>query len=493
MRDMKRAVLAMLAPLAGCNWVFGLEPTHAKPDAPDAPPPGVPVHVALLVETLDASGAPTAPTETAIPDLARLEASTLDGQAPVPLTADPDGTVSVPMEIAAVPWRLVYQRQGDVIREYQHLPPEAHVVEPLLGPVTRTPPPAGSGYVITPPGHVGSHATNRVFTLGAWTEGTKIPAPAGPTLDYDLPGAASLSGSLATPMSGDRGVLIDYTVDTTSGCVRSTGSADFDAGSPVPKGNAAATTWVVTQTSPIVNTPVSLISTGDVDPFGDASTRTAREQYGYLAANDVPLFTRAADGNRSLLLRNPPLIVLRACSLPVTGAPTVNDPAYLSARLSKVIHTEIGAPRTLPGGAGVVNGLVILTLGTTTFNVSTNVAFPTAVKLGATDLFGAQEAVPVARAATPMELSWQKTRATDVAHFWEVALIKVAGISLTRQRVYATTKPSILITPSDLPGGTYVLEITAYAGRSPAANGDFRGVSGDQAISVVHTRTFVVQ
>ncbi|MBL9013230.1 MAG: hypothetical protein JNL83_03585, partial [Myxococcales bacterium] len=72
---MKRAVLAMLAPLAGCNWVFGLEPTHAAPDAPDAPPPGVPVHVALLVETLDASGAPTPPTEIMMPDLVRLEAS----------------------------------------------------------------------------------------------------------------------------------------------------------------------------------------------------------------------------------------------------------------------------------------------------------------------------------------------------------------------------------------------------------------------------------
>lgn len=493
MRGMKRAVLAMLAPLAGCNWVFGLEPTHAAPDAPDAPPPGVPVHVALLVETLDASGAPTPPTEIMMPDLVRLEASSLDGQAPVTLTAEPDGTVSVPAEIAALPWRLVYQRQGDVIREYQNLPAEAHVIEPLLGPAMRTAPPAGSGYVITPPNHTGSHATNRVYTLGAWSEGMKPLAPVGPTLDYDLPGAASLSGPLATPKAGDRGVLLDYVVDTTSGCVRSTGSADFDAGSPVPKGPAAATAWVVTQSSPTVTTPLPLISTGDVDPFGDSTGRTAREQYGYLAASDVPLFTRAPDTNRSLLLRNPPMIVLRACALPVTGAPSINDPAYLSARLGKVIHTEIGATRTLAGGAGVVNGLAILTPGTTTFTVSASVAFPTAVKLGSADLFGPDEAVPVVRSPMPMEVSWQKSRATDVAHFWEVALIKVTGATLTRQRVYVTTKPSFLIMPSDLTSGTHVLEITAYAGRAPAANGDFRGVSGDQAISIIHSRTFVVQ
>jgi hypothetical protein len=492
MRDMKRAALALLAPLAGCNWVFGLEPTHAAPDAPDAAPPGVPVHVALLVETLDAGGAPTAPTEVAIPDLIRLQAGTLDGQAPVTVTSELDGTVSIPMEIASAPWRLIYQRQGDVVREYQNLPAEAHVIEPLLGPVTRTPPPAGSGYLITPPGHSGSHATHRVYTLGAWSEGIKPPpVPAGPTLDYDLTDAISLSGGLATPKAGDRGLLIDFAVE--NGCRRATGSADFDAGAPVPKSNSASTAWVVVQTTPVVSTPALLISTGDVDPFNDAASRTAREQYGYLAANDVPLFTRAPDINRSLLLRNPPMVVLRACDLVVGASGTVNDPAYLAARFGKVVHTEVGASRALPGGAGVVNGLVILTLGTTTFNVGTNVAFPTAVKVGAADVFGASEAVPVTRGAMPIEVTWQKTRTLDVAHFWEVALIKVAGSALMRERVYVTTKPSFHIMPSDLTSGTHILEITAYAGRAPAANGDFRGVTGDQAISVIHTRTFVVQ
>lgn len=492
MRDMKRAALAMLAPLAGCNWVFGLEPTHAAPDAPDAPPPGVPVHVALLVETLDATGAPTMPAETAIPDLVRLEASTLDGQAPVPLTAAADGTVSVPMEIASKPWRLIYQRQGDDVREYQGLPAEAHVIEPLLGPVVRSPAPAGSGYVITPASYSGSHSENRVFTLGAWTEGRKALAPAGATFDYDLPSAASLSGSLATPAAGDRGLLVDYVIDGATSCIRSTGSVDFEAGMPGPPKSTPSGSWVTTQTAPTVTTPLPLIATGDVDPFGDATSRTAREQYGYLAANDLPLFTRSPVGNVLLLLRSPPMIFLRSCTLPVSGAPTVNEPAYLSARFSRVVHTEIGAARKLPGGATVVNGLAIATHGTGTFNVTSNVAFPTAVKLGGADLFGTVDNVPVARSAMPMEVTWQKTRASDVAHYWEVALYKVAN-SVTRERVYVTTKPSFLIMPSDLTSGTHVLEITAYSGRAPAANGDFRGVSGDQAMSVIYSRTFVVQ
>ncbi len=492
MRDMKRAALALLAPLAGCNWVFGLEPTHAAPDAPDAPPPGVPVHVGLIVETLDASGAPTAPIEVAFPDLVKLEAGRLDGQTPVMLTAEPDGTVSVPMDIATVPYRLIYQRAGGDLREYQGLPAEAHAVEPLLGPVMRAPPPVGSGYIINPSGYSGSHSSNRVFTIGTWTEGTKPMAPAGATLDYDLPGATSLSGPAATPGAGDRGVLIDYVIDGATNCVRATGSVDFDAGAPLPKGQVAGA-WVTTQTSPNVNTPLALITTGDADPFGDATGRTAREQYGFLAANDVGMFTRAPDINRSLALKNPPMVVLRACNLPVSGAPALNEPAYLSARFGRVIHTEAAATRLLPGGAEVANGLVVLTLGTTNFNVSTNVAFPRAVMLDAADLFGASENVPVTKSATAMQLTWQRTRATDVAHFWEVALIKIAGTTLTRERVYVTSKPAVTITPSDLTSGTYVFEISAFNGRSAAVNGDFRGASGDQAMSVVYTRTFVVQ
>lgn len=491
MRGMKRAALAMLAPLAGCNWVFGLEPTHAAPDAPDAPPPGVPVHVSLLVETLDPSGAPTMPVEAMIPDLVRLEASTLDGQAPMTLTADDEGTVAVPPEIAAKPWRLVYQRSGDVVREYQELPAEAHVVETLLGPVMRVPPPGGSGYLITPTSYSGSHATNRVYTTGTWTEGTNPLPGAGATLDYDLPVASSLSGPIGTPKPGDRGVLVDYLVDGASGCLRASGSADFDAGAPQSKPMVSGP-WVTTQTMPAVTTPIGLIGTGDVDPFNDATSRAAREVFGFLAANDVPLFVRPPDPARSLLLRNPPMVMLRACALPAAG-PSINEPSYLAARFGRAVHTEITATRILPGGASIVNGVSILTPGTGSFTVGTNVAYPRAVKLGAADLFSTTEAVPVARGAMPMELMWNKSRATDVANFWEVALIKVAGTTLTRERVYVTTKPSLLIMPADLTSGTHVLEITAYAGRSAATNGDFRGATADQAISVTYSRTFVVQ
>lgn len=501
---MRRAALGMLAAssLAGCNLVFGLKETSPNPDGPPADVAGTPIHLTLLQLLLDSNGAPTTPTEIGIPDLVKLEAMRLDGSAPVGLTAIADGTIGVPPEITMGSWALVYQRKDSVVREIQNPPVGAHLVETLLGPVTRATPDPQSGFVITPASYpvTASHSLNRVLTTGTWTEGNHPVPPTGAALDYDFADAVSYSGLLGAPSPGDRGVLADFAI--ANGCRTSTGTSDFPAGDiGPPKVMTPGTAWVSSATGFTITTDLALVLTGDVAPLGE-TTRATQELLGYVPSKDMPAFTRPPDISRSVSLPNPPMFAVRSCSLPYQGTPPSPVLAtWLDARLPRAAYTEISASRQLSGGATLVNGLGILTLSTAaSFMVTTDVAFAANVKLtssaGAADLFDptGSDDVKVTRGGDPLTVSWDKQTATTTAQFWEVALIEVVGGSLLPRRVYVTTSTSVKIQSRELEiGRHYVFSITAYTGRGGAATGDYRTITGTQAISIIHPRSFTAK
>jgi hypothetical protein len=507
---MRRAALGMLAAssLAGCNLVFGLKETSPNPDGPPADAAGRAIHLAFLQASLDSDGQPLTPTEIPIDDLEMVSASALDGSDAVSLTPSPDGTLSVPLTIAdaTAGWRLFYQRPNQVVRELQNLPADAHVVEPLFGPLERVKPASNSGFSITPLGYpvAASHALNRVFTTGIWSEGTTIGPPPGATLAYGLADAVSSSGAMGTPGPDDRGLLFDYLIDAASTCRSSTGSMDFSAANSGPPLAPVSGSWKSDSQNPTVNTSFQLAINPNLKPFGEVQG-PGRQQLGYVPNAQMPAFTRPPLPVQSLVLRNPVMIALRSCPLPTpsnAAQPPFVESAYLDTRLKRAVHTEVTATRQLPNSATVYNGLAILTLDDGgAYDVVTDVAFPEAVTIrnsaGVTaDLFGAADGVAVAAGSGPLTVSWKKTVASATADFWEVTLIELpdASASLLPRRTYVTSTTSLTIQPVDVVAGhTYVLAFTAFTGLNRAPSGDFRAITGAQSISIIHARSFVVQ
>ncbi|MBL0218148.1 MAG: hypothetical protein IPQ07_30235 [Myxococcales bacterium] len=493
---MRHVALGMLAAssLAGCNLVFGLDETSPAPPPP-ADAPDFAVRLTLLQLTSDSMGWPVAPISAAIPDLIKVEASRFE-QAPTTLTLAPDGRIVVPTQIAGMPgWRLVYQRAGEVPREIQDPLDGTHLVEPLFGPLQRTSPPTNSGYTITPTGYpgTGSHAGARVFTTGVWTEGSHTFGTVGePKCIHELADAISLSGPPGTPGPSDHGFLVDFT--TQNGCRYSTGSAEFvtpGAGPPKPE---VTPPWINSAVTPTI-TPVAfnVFATTEVQPLGETVV-VSRLEYGYLPSAAMPAFTRDPDPARSLLLRNPAMITIMSCDTTAT-LPSINELASLRTELVPAVHLESYASRILPGGPSLVSGLAVV-VPEPPFTVNYKVAFASAVKLTATDgtvvdLFGASDGVVLPAATGPLTLSWAPSKPGATADYWEVALLRVAGTTLVKERVYVTTQPSLKISRSELNAGSeYVLELSGFVGRASAATGDFATIGGRQEMSVVNARSF---
>ncbi len=502
---MRRAALGLFAAssLVGCNLVFGLKETSPNPDGPPADAPGTPIHLVFLQATLDANGLPVDPVEIPINDLQLVGASTLDGGPTVMLTPAADGTVSVPLEISTSgAWRLFYQRPNQPVRELQNLPADAHVVEPLFGPVARVAPPPGTGYSITPTGYpsTASHAQNRVFTTGMWSEGTTLGAAARAQLDYNLGDAVPLSGAMGTPGPDDRGLLFDFVLDGATGCRTSKGSTDFPAANIGPPLAPVSGSWKSDSVTPTVDVPLTVAFNANLKPFAEDAA-PPRQQFGYVPSVLMPAFSRPPSPTQALQLRNPVMIAIRSCPV-LASQPAFVPSAYLDTRLKRAVHTELTTSRELPSTARVTNGLAILTFEIGgRYDVATDVAFARAVTIRAgsgpaADLFGATDGVPVGVGSGSLTVSWMKTDPAATANFWEVTLIELpdAGGMLVPKRTYVTTTTSVTVQHDDIViGHSYVLAFTAFTGVNRARAGDFGAITGTQSISVIHARSFVAQ
>ena len=491
---MRRSAPGLLALLAGCNWVFGLDETKARPDAPPLDAQWIPIHLNLLQATLGPNNKPLAPMEVPIPDLAQVQIGTLEG-GPLTTVSASGGMFTVPPEIVAPGWRLVYQRTGGVVREYQNLPSDSHVIEPFWGELGRTPPAAGTGYIVTVTGGGVDHSVHRVFTIGTWTEGFRPLAPTGATLDYDYPDAVPYSGTLGVPRSTDRAVLVDF--NTNADCRSAKASLEFPA-APIDPKQTIMGPLAPDQIGGEVTTGLDVIGPVDLLPFQETPL-DATQQYGFLPSGEMPAFARAPDAARGVYLPNPPILTLRTCQLPLTMALLpVHVPLVFKDNLPRAVHTEVTTSRTV-GLAPLVNGLSILTREVGgMFVVTSSVAFATGIKLsgdsGVIDLMGSMDAVPVPAPGGVMTLTWGQTKAAGKASFWEVTLSEINGAQVAKRRIYTTLVPSVTIQASELVATKhYAVSIAAFSGRGTAAMGDFRGITDTQEMSSITARTFVVQ
>ena len=500
---MARALLGVLAvsSLAACNWVFGLDKTEPAPpdDAsfPDAPPK--PLKLTYLVATTTAIGDPLPPIEAPLDDLVSVEASSLDGNLREAVTYGGDGTLEIPFDIITRPWRLVYQRRNQLPRELQLLPENAHVIEPLFGPVPpRTAPVAGAGYVFTPSGGPPNHSLNRVFTMGTFTEGSVL-LQSGPTVTYELGSATSLSGPIGTPATTDHAIVVDYTIELSSNCRSATGSLEGTGAVGPPKATITGA-WQTQPSQPAIAD--NLLDIGNklqtVMRLGE-TTSASRQVVGYMVSAAMPGFTRPPDPTNLLALPNPAMFALRTCPNVIGGSPppNVDNVVFMNDHLAAIVYTELTATRTVSGGPQLVNGIEIVTPEATmdSYVVAHLAASPMAVTLKTAsnvtvDLFGTIDHVAVPDASGVLELAW--TPSSGAADYWEVSLIELGGAITTRKRVFVTPVPTLKIDGAYLASGhEYVFELTSFTGRPGPSVGEYRTSSLPQSSSIVNTRTFL--
>jgi hypothetical protein len=492
--------VAVLGVLAGCNQIYGLDPTKVI----DAGPPPRHVTLTYLIATEPAFGQHAIDFATPVRDVRELAASTLDGAQSVDLkdAYAASATVDVPDAIASQAWRLVYQIGDDAPREVQNPPAnDLHLVAPVFGPLDRAAVPDKSGYSITPTGYVGSHEFHRVFTTGVWTEGFVLPSPATATVNYAFATAQSLFGPVGAPDPAvDQVVLVDYQQGCNGGLL-SIGSTvptqiALQAGkltTPAPQ-----PTWGTTPDSVtlLMDTTAALNALSRMKAIGDDGPATLT--VGTIASDRMPAFEAAPRLPR--VLPGPVLIFDAFCPwMPSFTVPTI--PAYhpsgLEGSFVEVLHAEAASPRVV-SGANLVSGMAVVTPRTGK-SFAPDFAAPAVTLATLTGPGGdvvrlfdpslLDEHVPVTDRGGAMRLDLTLFGPAD---YVEVTLHQVKDNAAVAVRRYVVVGTAVQIDPALFTAGAeYAFEVRTFTGRPGAALGDFRVASLPQAMVTMFTRTFV--
>ena len=525
-----------LLALVGCNQIFSLAPTREFDAAipidvvPDLP------HVELTwqVASVLPSGAPD-PAITFAPIMPAPDVRiALLGDDLAPAAYSPsDGWILIPRNYLDTTWRLEYTIvdgiSAPIPHEVQWAPEDklGHLTIPLFGRVARDPLPVDGAYKIKPTGAPG-YTNPAVVTTGLWTEGVgrlDLTDPSHTTIDYPFTRASSLSGKKGRPdpMRGDRAFLLDYIVGTTGlerDCQLAVGSVMLDSSTlqtGVPTAQTPRTGWD-TARSEITNTPFTIEHA--VRLQGALGTRhtavTGNVLLGYAPSTSMP----GLAGTRATALPIPPATVMPtvlAIPVMVTVAqcpysanpgdghlglpfPTTIGPPGLAA-FPRLLHIQLVDPRSVLG-IDLPSGMeTVIASSPSGFNIE----FPAPIATGMTlttprntvvDLAGGSEQVDVGSITDtdrrPFRLDFTLEAGSKLrADYHDVVLHRFDGSTLTSDRIYTVTAPSVQIDRSVLrPGAIYVLEIRTYKGHPSAARGDFAPVDYPYGAAVVYTRSF---
>ena len=527
------AGVSLLA-LVGCNQIFSLAPTREFDAAvpidviPDLP------HVELTwqVASVLPSGAPDpAITFAPIMPAPDVRIATLDG-AFEPATYSPsDGWILIPRSYLGTTWRLEYTIvdgiSAPIPHEVQWAPEDklGHLTVPLFGRVARDPLPVDAAYKIKPNG-APVYANPSVVTTGLWTEGVgrlDLGDPSHATIDYTFTRAASLSGRKGRPdpARGDRAFLLDYIVGTTDGdrdCQLGVGSVMLDSSAVqtgVPVAQTPMTTWDAGRNA-ITATDLQLpyaVRLGNA--LGARHTAvTGAVLLGYAPSTSMP----GLAGTRATALPIPPatvmptvlpipvMVTVAQCPYspnpgdghPGLPLPTTITPPGLAA-FPRLLHVQLVDPRSVLG-IDLPSGMeTVIASSPTGFTIAFPAPITTGMTLttpgkGAVDLASGSEQVDIGSitATGTFRLDFTFETGADLrADYHDVVLHRFDGSTLTTDRIYTVTAPSVQIDRSVLrPGTTYVLEIRTYKGHPSAARGDFAPVDYPYGAAVVYSRSF---
>jgi hypothetical protein len=525
-----------LLALVGCNQIFSLAPTREFDAAisvdviPDLP------HVELtwqVASVLPAGGPDPAISFAPIMPAPDVRIALLDGDWEAATYSSSDGWILIPRSYVGVTWRLQYTIVDGVTEpvphEVQWAPEDklGHLTIPLFGRVARDPLPVDAAYKIKPTG-APAYRNPAVVTTGMWTEGTARLDPAdmsGATIDYAFTRAAALSGKKARPdpERGDRAFLIDYIVGTTGSneldCQVAVGSVMLDSSAVqtgIPVAQIPTTGWdtmrPLVTTEPLIPDHAARLRT----VLGSRSTGvTGNLLIGYVPSLGMP----GLAGTRATALPIPPApvrptvlpipVMLTVLQCPYSTNPVDRHPGTpLPATIQppglqpfpRVLHIQLVASRSVLG-IDLPSGMeTVLPLGE-----ETAIEFPAALATRprlrispgtvvetTVDLDGDSEQVAVGPAGVVFQLDFTPETGTGLrADYHDVVLHRLDGSTLTTDRVYTVTAPTVRIDGSVLrPNSTYVFEIRTYKGHPSAVRGDFAPVDYPYGAAIVFTRTF---
>jgi hypothetical protein len=518
---------AGLLALVGCNQVFGIAQTRefdASIDvAPDMPHVELTWQIARVLESDTASGKRGEPDPVIVfPPIyppPRVRIATLDGAFDDdPATYSPsDGWILIPRSYLGITWRLEYTLADGIPHEVQWAPQDKHgrLTVPMFGRPDRDPVPTGGGYTITPAGVTAPYTFPRILTTGLWTEGNAVP-PSGAddhAIDYDFASAVSLSGPKGRPgqVRGDRALLVDYVVDSASGCRRAVGAAGFSADMEPGAHTTVSSTWD-TAAKPVISSPIDFdfinrLTAGLGNLTGSNFAGFAVVGRGAsISMPGLAQSTAAAPASSALLLPAPMMQTLVSCPFAINPLPMVLQPQAL-APFPLLLHVQLVETRTVDDTSlSLTSGMetVLPTLANFAdlrFDISFPAAIPTQMKLttpslGDVDLAGVADHVAIGAPAGVFTLHFTPEAVPNTqSHYYDVLLRRLSGSSaLVTERIYTVTSPTVRIDGALLaPATEYVLEIRSFKGHPMAGTGDFIPVDYPYGSAVVFTRTFKTQ
>jgi hypothetical protein len=523
---MRWLVLAPLA-LAGCNQIFGLEPTIAVDAAPsETLPPGPRTKLVWAIATTDGM-LPAPPAAQFDPELVYkpIGSEPLRPELPTVMVGDQtglmaatydvtDGSFEIPFQLKDSPHRIVYTLPGESVpHEVQWSLTGATLTVPRTTRADAPRVPDPSAFTITPAGAPNGLSSPAVFTSGVFTddEGATL-EQSGNAITYRYSQYVKPVAGAAAAVESAKG---DWVMITDAGPRSSTQTsvtgwalAQVDLAQGMVSHPATEPTWSsttrtmstlatcpgpsclpqynVSGTAPRLDNVVGMLGT----PGGTqctTPTKPCHVWYGVSPSTSLPGFVPG--GAPSYLPR--PLMLPFLESTTLDSSLTLADPSA-SMLLERVLAVRIATSRTADG--------VTLTssIQTITTAFSGTIQYPAPlvqnIMLGATSLSGDQsDDVPL-----PGSSSMQKLRFEPEAGFaaddYVVTLYEINSGALAPVRIYHVIKPEVAIDGTLLASGhTYVLGITARAGLGGAHQGDYKVATYPFGSTTTFPRTFVVQ
>jgi hypothetical protein len=191
------------------------------------------------------------------------------------------------------------------------------------------------------------------------------------------------------------------------------------------------------------------------------------------------------------------MATLLQCPYNVNPFPMTAQPALLDV-FPRVLHVQLVDTRTALG-VTLSSGMETVIAASTTgaFTMAFPAPIPTRITLttpakGTVALDGLAEQVDVGAASGPFTLAFTPEVGADLrADYYDVVLHRITGGTMTTDRIYTVTSPTVRIDGALLmPGADYVFEIRAIKGHPQAAHGDFAPVDYPYGMAIVFARTF---
>lgn len=508
---MRRIALAPLLAVAGCNWVFGLEPTVAidapVPDQPVIPRTKLVWAIATVDGTLDTDGFD--PTVEYRP----IGSEPLHPQVPSIQVGDYNGLADAAYDVVTGSFetpsgahRIVYTLPGESVpHEVQWAVTDAILVVPRTTRADSPLPPDDSGYTISPTGLTVTLSAPIAYTSGVFTAANTIPSSdlSQGTVTYRYTShARPLAGPIGAPQAGKRdwvviAELVARTSDQTAVDGWALARCDLVANMMTP---CPADEWATTErTLSTISCPgANCLPEGNAGDTaqrlvnglkGLGGTVSYRFAYGVSPSTEIAGFVPGA----APTFLDEPLMLPFAMSTQIDASVTLADPTP-QLGLEPVVFARVGYAR-------VVNGVTLMSaIQTITNNLADTMQYPaplaTKITLGGISLHEEQaEGVPFPASSGPVELGLEVEEKSGIgAHDFVVTLYEIVGTALAPVRHYHTIAPNVTLDGTLLVASkTYVLGVTARSGYTGANNGDYQKAQFPFSTATTFSRTFVVQ